>query len=93
MDLEKNKTTSLLMERGVSIAQRGHFALAKEKHFFKMTGWFVWCASIVRDDAGVYHLFFSRWPESFGHDGWINRSEIAADSGPLHALRQDRGVR
>ena len=59
------------------MAQRGHFALAKEKHFFKMTGWFVWCASIVRDDAGVYHLFFSRWPESFGHDGWINRSEIA----------------
>lgn len=41
-----------------------------------MQGWFVWCASMVRDPEGRYHLFLCRWPESSGHDGWINQSEI-----------------
>lgn len=24
-----------------------------------------------------YHLYYSRWPRSFGHEAWISHSEIA----------------
>jgi hypothetical protein len=65
---------SILKQR---TGEPAHFKPASENHFFKMDGWFVWCCSIVRDDSGLYHLFFSRWPEKYGHDGWVNHSEIA----------------
>lgn len=45
--------------------------------YFEMDDWYVWGASMVRDDEGVCHLFFSRWPKSRGFDAWVTHSEIA----------------
>lgn len=36
-----------------------------------------WCNSIIRDDKGMYHLFYSRWPKSIGFSAWLTHSEIA----------------
>lgn len=46
-------------------------------HCFREEGWHVWCASVVRDSNGLYHLFYSRWPKSTGYDAWVTHSEIA----------------
>jgi hypothetical protein len=44
---------------------------------FTEPGFIVWCGSLVRDEAGTYHLFYSRWPEKLGHYAWVTHSEIA----------------
>lgn len=36
-----------------------------------------WCNSIIKDDKGEYHLFYSRWPKSIGYYSWLTHSEIA----------------
>jgi len=60
-----------------------------EKRIFSMEGYNVWCNGVVKGDDGKYHLFFSRWPKSRGHEAWATHSEIAhavSDSlfGPYH---------
>lgn len=47
------------------------------RHSFKEKGWHVWCGDIVQDQAGLYHLFYCRWPASEGYEGWVTHSEIA----------------
>ncbi|TAE73188.1 MAG: sucrase [Verrucomicrobia bacterium] len=37
----------------------------------------VWCGSMVRDDSGKCHLFYSRWPKKLGHLAWVSHSEVA----------------
>jgi hypothetical protein len=39
--------------------------------------YYIWCGSMVRDDAGKCHLFYSRWPRKLGFDAWASHSEIA----------------
>jgi hypothetical protein len=48
-----------------------------ENQVYRQAGWYVWCSSIVRDDNGLYHLFYSRWPEKEGFEAWVTHSEIA----------------
>lgn len=36
-----------------------------------------WCNSIIKEDNGTYHLFYSRWPKSIGFYSWLTHSEIA----------------
>ena len=44
---------------------------------FELPDWCVWCGSCVRGDDGKYHLFYSRWPSKYGHNGWVIYSEVA----------------
>ena len=37
----------------------------------------VWCGSMIRDDDGKCHLFYSRWPKRLGHLAWVTHSEVA----------------
>jgi hypothetical protein len=37
----------------------------------------IWCGSAVKGDDGRYHMFYSRWPRSLGHQAWVTHSEIA----------------
>jgi alpha-L-fucosidase 2 len=37
----------------------------------------IWCGSVIRAKNGNYYMFYSRWPKSTGHEGWITHSEIA----------------
>ena len=47
-----------------------------------MDGWYVWCGSMVRDDAGLCHLLFSRWPVERGFGAWVTHSEIGHATAP-----------
>ena len=44
---------------------------------FRDPGYYVWCGSMVQDDKGLYHLFYSRYKKSSGRGGWLTHSEIA----------------
>ena len=60
-----------------------------EKHIFSMEGYNVWCNGVVKGDDGKYHMYFSRWPKSRGHEAWATHSEVAhavSDNlfGPYH---------
>ena len=50
---------------------------------FEDPGFIVWCGTMVRDDAGKCHLFYSRWPRKLGHYAWVTHSEVA------HAVADD----
>jgi hypothetical protein len=41
------------------------------------TNFNIWCGTMVRDDSGTCHLFYSRWPRQLGHHAWVTHSEIA----------------
>lgn len=36
-----------------------------------------WGGSIVKDEVGTYHLFYSRWKRAYTFNGWLTFSEIA----------------
>lgn len=44
---------------------------------FEDPGYIVWCGTMVRDDTGKFHLFYSRWPRNLGHYAWVTHSEVA----------------
>lgn len=48
-----------------------------QKHIFKMDGYCVWCNGVLKGDDGKYHMFFSRWELSRGHNAWVTHSEVA----------------
>lgn len=48
-----------------------------QKSKLREDDYFVWGASMVRDDEGRCHLFYSRWKRSFGFQSWVTHSEIA----------------
>lgn len=43
---------------------------------FQMEDYFVWGASVVRDESGLYHMFASRWKKEATFSGWLTQSEI-----------------
>ena len=44
---------------------------------FEDPDYYVWCGTMVRDDAGKCHLFYSRWKRHLGFYAWVSHSEIA----------------
>lgn len=44
---------------------------------FSDENYFIWGASMVQDEEGKCHLFYSRWPRELGHNAWLTHSEIA----------------
>ena len=44
---------------------------------------YIWGGSMVRDEEGKCHLFYSRWPRELHHEAWVTHSEIA------HAVADD----
>ncbi|MFW5798157.1 MAG: glycoside hydrolase family protein [Planctomycetota bacterium] len=49
----------------------------KKDSGFRDPDYWVWGASVLRDEAGTYHMFVSRWPRAIPfHPGWITDSEI-----------------
>jgi len=49
------------------------------KHIFADPDYFHWGGSVIRDEDGVFHMFYSRWPRDNprGFYGWLYESEIA----------------
>ena len=48
-----------------------------EAQIFRSDEYFHWGSSIIKDNQGIYHLFYSRWKKSYGFTGWLTHSEIA----------------
>jgi hypothetical protein len=44
---------------------------------FQAEDFYTWCGSMLRDQDGKCHLFYSRWPRSTGFQAWVSHSEIA----------------
>ena len=71
------------------LASACRFALAGDPDFsvqlrpspqtakFEDSNYYIWCGTAVKDDAGKWHLFYSRWPRELGHTAWVTDSEIA----------------
>ncbi|WP_164111612.1 MULTISPECIES: glycoside hydrolase family protein [Sphingobacterium] len=51
--------------------------LLSDDHIFQSPDYFNWCSSIIKDNDGQYHLFYSRWKKEYGFTGWLTHSEIA----------------
>lgn len=49
----------------------------KDKAVFQESGYLVWCGSVVKGKDDKYYLFYSRWPEEYGHLAWVTHSEVA----------------
>lgn len=49
------------------------------KHIFADPEYYQWGGSVIRDQDGTFHMFYSRWPRnnSRGMGGWLYESEIA----------------
>lgn len=48
------------------------------KNVVSVPGMIVWCGTMVRSKHdGRCHLFLSVWPEKYGFDAWIHKSDIA----------------
>lgn len=44
---------------------------------FEDPGFIVWCGTMLRDEHGKCHLYYSRWPRALGHYAWVSHSEVA----------------
>lgn len=44
---------------------------------FRDPGFHIWDGSMIRDDAGKYHLFYSRWSAELPMSAWASHSAIA----------------
>lgn len=49
----------------------------RENSVFSDPEFNIWCGSVVEGDDGKFHMFYSRWPRSTGHNAWVTHSEIA----------------
>lgn len=54
-----------------------NFESVGTENIFKTDGYFNWGTSIIKDNHGKYHLFYSRWSKEYGFLGWLTHSEIA----------------
>lgn len=72
-DEEEAKTSSPAssLDVGAMIRPLPDVSTMREK------GYFVWGGSVIKGDDGLYHLFYSRWPEKTHFSGWVTHSEIA----------------
>jgi hypothetical protein len=53
-----------------------------------------WDGGIIKDEqTGTYHMFASRWSQSFGHNGWMSDSHcVHATSTNLYGPYTDKGL-
>ena len=51
-----------------------------EAGIFRDPDFFNWGGSIIKDEHGDYHLFYSRWNRTYTFAGWLTFSEIARAS-------------
>lgn len=52
------------------------FGAVAKSSVFRSETMSIWGGSLVKDDNGTYHLFYSRWPKKLGW-AWVTDSEIA----------------
>ena len=59
-----------------ALSLRGRLQPVAKESGFRMPGYFIWCASVIRV-GDTYHMFAARWPEdTLFPDGYRQHSEI-----------------
>ncbi|MCB0688356.1 MAG: family 43 glycosylhydrolase, partial [Saprospiraceae bacterium] len=56
---------------------RDYIQPVTDENIFSDPEYYNWGSSIVRDDQGMYHLFYARWRRDLHFTGWLTHSEIA----------------
>lgn len=51
--------------------------MVPKRSVFAEDGYYVWGASVIKGDDGLYHMFYSRWKTDYGFNAWVTHSEIA----------------
>jgi len=59
--------------------------LVPKSSIFAEDGYYVWGASVIKGEDGLYHMFYSRWKDEYGFNAWVTHSEIA------HATSENPG--
>ena len=75
----------LLQISQLSIAQSGEDDLylydkiseISDDNIFKTDGYYNWGSSILKEEDGKYHMFYSRWRKEYTFYGWLTHSEVA----------------
>lgn len=49
---------------------------------FEDDKYYIWCGSLIKDEMGLYHLYYSRWEKKYGFGAWVTHSEIAHATAP-----------
>ncbi|MDO5968700.1 alpha/beta hydrolase-fold protein [Flavivirga aquimarina] len=49
----------------------------KKEGVFRDSLYYNWGGSIIKEQCGKYHLFYSRWKRKYTFNGWLTFSEIA----------------
>ena len=57
-----------------------------------MKQWDYWDGQIIHGSDGKYHIFASRWDQSFGHNAWFRSKAIHAESDSLIGPYIDKGL-
>jgi hypothetical protein len=57
-----------------------------------MKQWDYWDGQIIHGSDGKYHIFASRWDQSFGHNAWFRSKAVHAESDSLIGPYIDKGL-
>ena len=57
-----------------------------------MKQWDYWDGQIIHGSDGKYHIFASRWDQSFGHNAWFRSKAVHAESSSLLGPYIDKGL-
>ena len=49
---------------------------ASPSQILSQNGYYLWCGSVVKDEAGLYHMFSSRWETAKEFRSWVTASSI-----------------
>lgn len=48
-----------------------------QKSVLKSDDYYIWGASPIKGEDGLYHLYYSRWKKEYGFLAWVTHSEVA----------------
>lgn len=55
---------------------KDRITVPSKENILSQEGYFIWGASVIRDDVGMYHMFASRWEEEKTFASWLTHSRI-----------------
>lgn len=54
--------------------------------------WSYWDGKVLKDDEGKFHIYCSRWSQSFGHAGWLKSKAVHAVSDNIMGPYEPTGL-
>jgi predicted GH43/DUF377 family glycosyl hydrolase len=70
-------TTTITAYGQISESVRIELSSIPDSSILQEDGYYIWGATMIKGDDSLYHVFYSRWPDSLGFNAWVTHSEIA----------------